>query len=54
MRFDAFESAVAGVLFRHRAGAKLMGVEMTLACIDIDVQESDTYLSLLLGQGSVD
>ena len=54
MRFDTFESAVAGILSRHRAGAKLVRVEMALACFDIDVQESDAYLSLLLGQGSVD
>lgn len=54
MRFDAFESAVAGVLSRHRAGAELVGVEMALACFDIDVQESDAYLPLLLGKGSVD
>lgn len=54
MRFDAFKSAVAGILSRHRTGAKLVGVEMALACFNIDVQESDAYLPLLLGQGSVD
>ena len=54
MRFDAFESAVAGVLFRHRAGAKLVGVKMAFACFDIDVQEPDAYLPLLFVQGSVD
>ena len=54
MRFNAFESAVAGILFGHRAGAKLVGVEMTLTCFDIDVQESNAYLPLLLVQGSVD
>jgi hypothetical protein len=54
LRFDAFESAVAGVLFRHRAGAKLVGVEMAFACFDIDIQESNAYLPLLLVQGPVD
>jgi len=54
LRFDAFESAVAGVLFGHGAGAKLVRVEMAFACIDIDVQKSDAYFPLLLGQGSVD
>lgn len=54
MRFDAFEPAVASVLFRHRAGAKLVGVEMAFACFDIDIQESNAYLPLLLVQGSVD
>lgn len=54
MRFDAFESAVAGVLFGYRARAKLMGVEMAFACFDIDIQESNAYLPLLLVQGSVD
>jgi hypothetical protein len=54
LRFDAFESAVGGFLVGLWSGAELMRVEMTLACIDIDVQESDAYLPLLLGQGSVD
>ena len=54
MRFDAFEPAVAGILFGHRAGVKLVGVKMAFACFDIDVQESDAYLSLFFVQGSVD
>lgn len=54
MRFDAFESAVGGFLIGFWSGAKLVRVEMAFACIDIDVQESDAYLPLLLGQGSVD
>lgn len=54
MRFDAFESAVGGILFGHGAGAKLVRVEMAFACIDIDIQESDAYLPLLLGQSSID
>ena len=54
MRFDAFESAVGGFLIGLWSGAELMGVKMTLACIHIDVQESDAYLPLLFVQGSVD
>ena len=54
MRFDAFESAVASILFGHGAGAKLVGVKMAFACFDIDIQESNAYLPLLLVQGSVD
>jgi|TARA_R100000388_G_scaffold94228_1_gene80795 hypothetical protein len=54
LRFDALESAVAGISFGHRAGAKLVGVKMAFACFDIDVQESDAYLPLFFVQGSVD
>ena len=54
MRFDAFESAVGGFLIGLWSGAELMGVKMTLACIDIDVQKPDAYLLLFFGQGSVD
>ena len=54
MRFDAFESAVGGFLVGLWSGTELMRVEMTFACVDIDVQKSDAYPSLLLGQGSVD
>ena len=53
MRFDAFESAVGGFLIGLWSGAELMGVKMTLACIHIDVQESDAKLLLFVCQGSV-
>ena len=53
MKSDAFEPPVGSILFGHRSGVELMGVKMAFPCVYIDVQESDTELLLLLGQGSI-